>query len=46
MFMKLKVQKATISRWVKSLIGYGQSLDPLPACGKIDFAVDEMICVH
>jgi hypothetical protein len=30
------------NRWMQYLLGYGQSLDPLPVRGKNDFAIDDL----
>jgi hypothetical protein len=39
---KLKGRNGMINRWMQYLLGYGQALDPLPAKGKNDFAIDDL----
>ena len=39
---ELKVDSGMTNRWMQYLLGYGQSLDPLPAKGKNDFAIDDL----
>jgi hypothetical protein len=39
---ELKVDRSMANRWMQYLLGYGQSLDPLPVKGKNDFAIDDL----
>jgi hypothetical protein len=39
---KLKVDSSMANRWMQYLLGYGQSLDPLPVKGKDDFSIDDL----